>query len=398
MKRKASRRPPAELERLRNRLQMAEDTLRAIQVGEVDAVVVERPGGQHVVTLAGAELPYRILFDQMNEGAVTVTRDGVIAYCNRRFAEILRTPLTEVIGAPLSRFVLPGAQLGFEALRQVGSRENARADLSLRAGDGSPVEVAVSFAPLHAEGRDEVIGVVGVIRDITDRKQQEHLRDRLIEQVMTAQDDERRRIARELHDETGQSLAALLVGLQAIEDSRTMGEAVLLTQRLRGIVAQTLIEVGRLSRGLHPSSLDDVGLAAATTRHLEEFAELHGISVDVKVEGLDAKPLLPVVQTSVYRVLQEALTNVAKHADARRVSVRLVRDETAVELRLRDDGVGFEPDAVLNGARNGSLRGLGLHGMRERAALLGGAVRIESARGKGTKITARFPLREAQGS
>src|SRR6266545_3808059 len=92
---------------LQKRLQVAEDTLRAIQAGEVDALVVTKARGQHVITLAGAELPYKVMFDQMYEGAVTLTPDGIIAYCNRRFAEIVRMPLTRVVGSPLHRFVSP---------------------------------------------------------------------------------------------------------------------------------------------------------------------------------------------------------------------------------------------------------------------------------------------------
>ncbi len=356
--------------------------------------MVTRARGEHVITLAGADLAYRILFEQMNEGAVTLTRDGVIAYCNRRLADIVRTPLARVIGAPLRRFVPPAEQVAFEALRQGGSRENARGDLSFRAGDGSPVRVAVSFAPLHAEESADLIGVVGVIRDITERKHLEDLRNRLIDQVMTAQDEERRRIARELHDETGQSLTALLVGLRTIEESRTRREAAELAHRLRGIVAQTLEEVGRLSRGLHPSTLDDLGLAAALTRHLQEFGALHGIAVDVRVEGLDSEPLPPLVQTTVYRVLQEALTNVARHAGARSVSVRLLRDEAMVELRVQDDGIGLDSTGGAEAAA-GDRRRLGLQGMRERAALLGGSVKVESQPGAGATITARFPVRGA---
>jgi signal transduction histidine kinase len=128
---------------------------------------------------------------------------------------------------------------------------------------------------------------------------------------------------------------------------------------------------------------------------VQEFARLHGIVEDTRIEGLDSDPPLPLVQNTVYRVLQEALTNVARHAGARRVSVRLVRDETMVELRVRDDGVGFEPGAVLAGAATVGRRGLGLQGMRERAALIGGAVQLESERGKGTMITARFPVRRS---
>jgi len=385
-KRKAPRRQRAGVRELRNRLQVAEDTVRAITTGEVDALVVAGASGEQVITLAGAELAYRILFDQMNEGAVTLTRDGLIAYCNRRFAEIVRTPLARVIGAPLRRFVPSAEQAAFEALRQGGSTGNARGDLRFRTGDGSPVPVAVSFAPLHAEGSADVIGVVGVIRDITERERQEDLRNRLIEQVMTAQDDERRRIARELHDETGQSLTALLVGLRTIEGSRTAAQAVELAQRLRATTAQTLIDVGRLWRGLHPGVLDDLGLAAAVTRHAEEFAQAHKIAMTVQTEGLDPDGLSPLLQGTVYRVLQEALTNVARHARAQQVNVRLVRGADSVELRVQDDGAGFKP---------GNSGRLGLRGMRERAALLGGSVKVDSHPGAGTTITVRIPVRGA---
>jgi PAS domain S-box-containing protein len=385
-KRKAPRRPPAGMRELRNRLHDAEETVRAIQAGEVDALVVARANGEQVITLAGAELAYRVLFEQMNEGAVTLTRDGLIAYCNQRFAEIVRTPLARVIGAPLRRFVPPGERAAFEALRQRGSTENARGDLRFRAGDGSAVPVAVSFAPLHAEGSADAIGIVGVIGDITERMQQNELRIRLIEQVMTAQEEERRRIARELHDETGQSLTALLVGLRTIEGSQTAAQAVALAARLRETTAQTLIDVGRLWRGLHPGALDDLGLVAAASRHVEEFGQAHGVAVNVRIEGLDADGLSPLLQATVYRVLQEALTNVARHAGARSVNVRLVRRSGSVELRVQDDGAGFTPG---KGGR------LGLRGMRERAALLGGSVEVESQPGAGTTITARIPERGA---
>jgi PAS domain S-box-containing protein len=384
-KRKAPRRP-ARLEELRHRLRAAEDTLRALRAGDVDALVVTRAGDERVVPLLGADLPYRILFDQMNEGAVTVTRDGVIAYCNRRFADIVGTPLARVIGAPLRRFVPPADQAALEGLLQGGSRENARGDLRFRAADGSPVPVAASFAPLRAEDSADVIGVVGVIRDITERKQLDDLRNRLIEQVMTAQDEERRRIARELHDETGQSLTALLVGLRTIEGSKTVGQAVELAQRLRETTAQTLVDVGRLWRGLHPGVLDDVGLAAAVTGLAEEFARVHGIAVDVRTEGLHADGLSPLLSATAYRVVQEALTNVARHSGARTVRVRLMREEATVELRVQDDGTGFERG---DGGR------LGLRGMRERAALLGGSLDIESHLGAGTIVTAHLPVRGA---
>jgi PAS domain S-box-containing protein len=386
-KRKAPRRPRERIAKLRSRLETAEDTLRAIRAGEVDALVVARAGDDQVVTVQGADLPYRMLLDQMYAGAVTLTPQGVIVYCNERFADIVRTPLEGVVGSALSRFVPPAGQPRLAALLDPTHGTRTKGELVFRAGDGTPVPVSVSFAPLRLDGNAELSGVIGVVADNTERSQQEELRNLLIEQVMTAQDVERGRIARELHDETGQALAALLVGLRTIEEARTMAEAVALAQQLREVAARTLHDVGRLARGLHPSVLDELGLAVAVTRHIQEFARLHGIAEDTRIEGLDGEPLLPLVQNTVYRVLQEALTNIARHAGARRVSVRLVCDETTVELRVRDDGVGFKPGA--------NHRGLGLQGMRERAALLGGAVQLESAPGEGTMITARFPVRRS---
>jgi len=395
-KRKAPRRTRAGVQELRNQLRVAEETLRAIRAGEVDAIVVARARGEHVIHLAGAELAYRILFDQMNEGAVTLTRDGVIGYCNRRFADIVRTPFARVIGAPLRRFVPPAEQPAFDALVEAGHRENRRADTTFRAEGGALVPVSISIAPLQLEGSADVIGVIGVVTDISERERAEDLRNRLIQEAVTAQEEERRRIARELHDEAGQSLTALLVGLRTIEESRTIAEAAELAQRLRGIAAQTLDEVGRLSRGLHPSILDEVGLPTAVTRQVQEFAKLHGVAVDVRIEGLDSELLPPLLQSTVYRILQEALTNVARHAGARSVSVRLVRDKATVELRVQDDGAGFGAAAPVEAAAGDrGDRHLGLQVMRERAALLGGSVEVESRAGAGTTITAHLPVRRA---
>ncbi len=393
-KRKAPRRPQAGLEELRNRLDAAEDALRALRAGEVDALVVASAGNEHVITVQGAELPYRRLLDQMYAGAITLTPDGVIVYCNRRFAEIVRTPRARVIGSALRWFVPPAEQPALAALLKRGSRERIRGELAGRAGDGTPVPIAVTLAPLRLDGNADVKAVIGVVVDVTERKQQEDLRSRLIERAMTAQEEERRRIARELHDETGQSLTALLVGLRTIEESQTMAEAVELVRRLREIAAQTLDEVGRLARGLHASVLDEVGLAAAVTRQVQEFAQLYGVAVDLRIEGLDARPVPPLSQTTVYRVLQEALTNVARHAGARTVSVRLARDEATIALRVQDDGIGFDPPGGAEAAA-GEQQRLGLQGMRERAALLGGSVEVESRPGAGTTITAHFPVRGA---
>jgi PAS domain S-box-containing protein len=381
------------LQELRGRLRTAEDTLRAIRAGEVDALVVSKARGEQVVTLAGAELPYRIMFDQMYEAAVTLTPDGMIAYCNRRFSEIVRMPHRRIIGLPLRQFVPEAEQAALEALRKGAGRRSTRGELRLQAGDGSAVPVSISFAPLQLKETGSPIGVIGVAADISDLKRAEELRAGLARQVMTAQDDERRRIARELHDETGQSLTGLLVGLRTLETSGTMDEAVELAQQLRGIAAQSLENLRSLVSGLHPSILDELGISVAVTRHVQQVAKLHGLAVELRIDGLESGGLPPLVQNTVYRVLQEALTNVVKHSGARIAHVELTREPVDVELRVRDEGIGIQPEAASGAA--GQRPGLGLRGMGERAALLGGSVQVESFPGRGTTITCRIPLEGA---
>jgi len=141
-KRRAPRRAPSRLAELRSRLHVAEETLRALHAGEVDALVVSQREGEQVITLQGADLPYRVLLDQMNAGAVTLTPDGVIAYCNERFADIVRTPLARVIGSPLGRFVPAAGRPALAELFQGASADRVRRELAFRAGDGTHVPVS----------------------------------------------------------------------------------------------------------------------------------------------------------------------------------------------------------------------------------------------------------------
>jgi signal transduction histidine kinase len=226
---------------------------------------------------------------------------------------------------------------------------------------------------------------MAILSDLTERKRAEATRLALLERLISAEDEERRRIARELHDETGQALTALLVGLRLIEELAVTLDVQSAAQRLRGVAAQTVDNMGRLARGLHPSVLDDMGLAAAVRQHVSDYATSFGVAVDTQVEVV-SHALPPLAATTLYRILQEALTNVARHARARNVGVELLQQGTMLTLVVRDDGVGFDAGAGLREAQ-----GLGLHGMQERVALLGGSVEIESRPGHGTVVRARIP-------
>jgi PAS domain S-box-containing protein len=234
--------------------------------------------------------------------------------------------------------------------------------------------------------------VANILATATARKQTEESRTRLIERVMSAQEEERRRIARELHDETGQSLTSLLVGLRLIGDTRTLKKAKTQVNQLRHITVQILDNLRRLARGLHPSILDDLGLVVALTRYTTDYAQSHGITVNVHTEGLDSSRLPSSVETALYRIMQEALTNIVRHAAAKNVRIALTRQPLGIHMIVEDDGCGFDVETTL---RTSTTSGhLGLFGMCERAMLLDGSVTIESTRGQGTTIVVQIPLED----
>jgi signal transduction histidine kinase len=221
------------------------------------------------------------------------------------------------------------------------------------------------------------------------RRERELLRRQLLEKVITAQEDERRRIARELHDSTSQTLTSLLVGLRMLENHCSVPAVQLQASELREIAAQTLEEVHDLSMQLRPRILDDLGLAAALERLVADWSARYKIPVDLLIH-LGEERLPGPVETALYRIVQETLTNVARHAQAHSASVLIERRNGEVVTVVEDDGSGFEVKAV-QGERQ-----LGLLGMRERAELLGGRLTIESIPEMGTSVFVRIPLQEQE--
>jgi two-component system, NarL family, sensor histidine kinase DevS len=210
--------------------------------------------------------------------------------------------------------------------------------------------------------------------DLSQRVARDALR-----RVVAGQELERRRLARELHDETGQALTSILLGLRSVEES---GETSI--QDIRELVVATLQDVRRLAVQLRPKALDDFGLGPALERLAQSFSESSGIGVELEVQ-LGAERLPTEVETTLYRIVQEALTNVVKHARAESVSIFVVRRGAAVTAVIEDDGQGFDPAAVPTGH-------LGLEGIRERVALHDGRLTVEAAPGAGTTLAIEVPL------
>ncbi|MDE3113490.1 MAG: HAMP domain-containing protein [Chloroflexota bacterium] len=221
-------------------------------------------------------------------------------------------------------------------------------------------------------------------------RHKEALRGLLLQRVISAQEDERRRIARELHDETSQALTTVMVGLRLLADEPSAPPVAARAEALRDVVRTALDAVHDLLFELRPSTLDDHGLPAALQRYARTYADKHGVAVDFQVGGLDAERLPSQVETTTYRIVQEALTNVARHAEARKVSLLLERRGGHLIAVVEDDGRGFDARSLGNGAER--EQPLGLAGMRERAALAGGSLTIESAPGSGTAVLLDLPL------
>jgi signal transduction histidine kinase len=271
-----------------------------------------------------------------------------------------------------------------EVSRRLGARTGLYVPMILR---DRPIGIIAAHDKTATDARfsDEDVRLAeafaaraAVAVDLSERVARDALR-----RVVSAQELERRRLARELHDETGQALTSILLGLKSLDDVKGESDLAESTSRLRELVVTTLQDVRRLAVELRPTALDDFGLVPALERLVETFREQTGLEVDLEPRlGEDRLP--PEVETALYRITQEALTNIVKHAHAQRVSIVLTRRDGSVSAVIEDDGRGFAEG-------EGSGNGLGLLGMRERVALVDGRLTIESSLGAGTTLSIEVP-------
>ncbi len=339
--------------------------------------------------LVGARIVLIALPDARGSLAVRAAagRDDLVGIAIDRSASkvgrVLERGHTERVDA-----IVDDPEVDQRVARELGVTSAMYLPLTVR---GTPIGVVAVHDKLGTDARfdeadvrlaESLVSRAAIAVDLSERVSRDALR-----RVVDAQELERARLARELHDETGQALTSILLGLKHLDDVVETDEAREATVSIRELVAATLQDVRRLAVELRPSALDDFGLVPAVERLATNLSEQSDLVVDLEARLGDHR-LPPEAETALYRIVQEGLTNVVKHAAARRVSITLVRKDAAAVVVIEDDGRGFDPEAVRAGA-------LGFTGMRERVELVGGRLTVETSPGAGTTLVAEVRVAPA---
>ena len=327
--------------------------------------------------------------DSSDDAIIGKTLDGVITSWNEGAGRLFGYTAEEAVGQPIF-LIIPEDRRAEEQDVLARLRRGERIDhfeTIRQTRDGRRVPMSLSVSPIR-DDQGRIIGASKVARDISDRVERERVH--MLTRLVVAQEDERRRMARELHDELGQQMTALRLTLETLKaaaiDRHDLQSQI---EMLQEMARQLDEDVAFRLRGLRSTALETRGLAAALREYVGNWSQHFSLPLRLhtNVSGDDRLP--PDVEGTMYRVAQEALNNVLKHARAAHVDVALERHADHLSLIIEDDGVGFDPSNAPNASQ-----GLGLVGMRERAALIGADLQVESTAGCGTTVFLRVPLAE----
>jgi len=388
-----------ETQDLRARVEELEETLRAIRMGEVDAVLVSSAQGDQVFTLQGAEHPYRLLVETIEEGAATLSDDGTVLYSNKSFAAFFGVALERFIGTPLQNF-LSGNDAEFLKTLIMGAKlASTRGEIRLHGKNGKPRTVRLTLSPNRELGLEAICAVATELTEIVDANQALRITETSLRQLsarlLQLQDEERRRIARDLHDITGQKIAVLSMSLDRLArlTEQRKPEAKESIKESREIVSQIGEEIRTLSYILHPPLLDECGLASAVHWYAEGFQKRSSIKLEVEVDA--DLPRLPAdAETTLFRVVQESLTNVHRYSGSSSAKIRISKSSGEVLLEVIDYGHGIKSGTARAKLDGPAPLGVGIPGMRERLHQLGGELSVDFGT-SGTRVAATLPIRKS---
>ncbi len=349
-------------------------------------------------TLEEARDRFVELYDLAPNGYLTLDFSGIVLQINLRGATMLGQRRDAIEGLPLLGFVVQADRSRLlEFLRCCATADGGHvsAELAMSTADGER-QVQLSCRPSHRDAEDRQRFFTSMI-DVTEYRRLEAEREAaarehaaLASRLISVQDEERQRIARDLHDNLGQQVTALRLLLDVMSASAAGDFIRRGVEKAQSIVAQLDSQLDFLTRELRPVALD-LGAVSAIRQFVDEWAETFGIAAEFRSDGLDDLRLSGDVETHLYRVVQEALNNVAKHAGARNVVVQFVRRGGMLVLTVSDDGRGFDTIERARTRSQTSGSGLGLVGMRERALIIGGTIDVHSVPGQRTTVTLRIP-------
>jgi two-component system, NarL family, sensor kinase len=385
-----------EVSGLQARVAELEETLRAIRMGEVDAVLVSGPQGDQVFTLQGAEHPYRLMVETIDEGAATLADDGTVLYANRSFAEIFEVALEKFIGAPLKDFVFGEDR---ELLAQLIADANiniVRGEIRLDSRRQRPRTIRLTLSPVRDQGVHSICVVATELTELIETNEALRVSELSLRQLsarlLKLQDEERRRIARDLHDTTGQKIAVLSMTLDRLAklvDAKKVDVKDALTES-RDVVGKIGEEIRTLSYLLHPPLLDECGLASAVLWYAEGFKKRSGIHLGVSIDD-ELVRLTTDAETALFRVLQESLTNVHRYSGSPNAEIRIFQSGNKVHLEIVDHGKGVKAGTDRPSFASAPTLGVGIPGMRERIRQLGGQLEVEFSN-EGTRVHASLPM------
>lgn len=329
---------------------------------------------------------YRAVFEAAPDGCVIVDENGTIRDLNPHAEELFGYSKDQLVGQQVEVLLPLDKRAHHRALRE-RYLEAPRArpigmglELTARRRDGSEIPVEISLSPMQT---DEGVFVIGSVRDVSAQKR---LRNFGLEALRGAE-EERLRIARELHDDTAQTLSALLIRLQLARAAKDPGRREALLREMHKEIMDAAEGVYRIVRGLRPPALDEVGVVAAVREHLRDLRKGWEVKAEIRTAPVDHL-LSEETKLALYRIVQEALSNVVRHSGARTVCVDIGSEGETVVATVADDGTGFDverPEPIRG-------RGIGMLGMRERAHAVGGRLEVDSIPGQGTRVRFEVPV------